>query len=173
MRTAEEKIILRVYAALSASLLLMLVPVVIFAVIAPLLFIGATIAAATIRRRADAQSLIAGHMSFILRTIGIGTLLAVPTTAVAAAYMLSRADSSPLQPCADAMASQIMDGATDMQAVSRLMEPCVGTYITTNMPVIGLSILIAGSVPLVYFAYRLAKGLNRARQGHRIEAGWL
>jgi hypothetical protein len=55
------------------------------------------------------------------------------------------------------------------------MQPCVDAYVSANKVVLAVSVVIAALLPLVYFAYRLAKGLSRARKGHRIgdNKNWL
>ena len=176
MADAETGKIMRVYGALAASLILLLLPHVAFCAMALLLFMGVMIVAYVMRGKADVQSLTHDHMTFIIRTIWIGSLFALVTTVIAAVYMLGYADQSPLMPCAEqAMNAASASTPADMKQIDALMQPCVSAYVSANKVVLAVSVLIAGLLPLVYFAYRLAKGLSRARRSHRIgdNKSWL
>ncbi|MBU0859672.1 MAG: hypothetical protein KJ667_07020 [Alphaproteobacteria bacterium] len=176
MATTEEKIILRVYAALAASLILMFVPLLSVAIVSFVLFIGTMIAAYTIKRKAEPLSLSADHMVFITRTIWIGSLLAIITTSIGAAYMLAYADRYPLMECSQRAADQILaSGAQDMKTLNALMMPCIDGFLALNMQTMIIALVISATLPLVYFAFRLARGLTRARKGHRMgnNKSWL
>ena len=173
MATPEEKKILQVYGALAAALVMMLIPHMAACVVALLLLTGTLVMAYGVKRKAEAHSLAADHMSFILRTIGIGSLMAVLTTTVASVYLLQMADLSPLQPCADRLSSQLLNSPApetmpDVAQMSAVVMPCVHPFVMQNRDVFMAALLIAAALPLVYFAYRMAKGLSRARRGHRI-----
>lgn len=165
----EEKTILRVYGAFAATLIFMLVPHVGMCVIAILLMLGTTIAAYAVRRKAEAHSLAADHMTFIIRTIWIGSGLALITTALASGYMLATADMIPLQSCSDQVAQTIINtGTQDVAVLQAMMQPCINGFIAGNMGVLTNAVIMAAGAPMLYFAYRLAKGLSRARKGHRL-----
>lgn len=166
---AAEKTILRVYGAFAATLIFMLVPHVGMCVLAILMMLGTTIAAYTVRRKSEPGSLAADHMTFIIRSIWIGSGLAALTTAAASAYMLATADMVPLQSCSDQVAQTIINtGTQDVAAMQAMMQPCIDGFISANMGVLTNSVIIAAGAPMLYFAYRLAKGLSRARKGHRL-----
>ena len=168
MATAE-KTILRVYGAFAATLIFMLIPHIGMCVIAILLMLGTTIAAYSVRRKAEPDSLAADHMTFIIRTIWIGSGLAAITTALASGYMLATADMVPLQSCSNHAAQTMANtGTQDPAAIQALMQPCIDGFVNGNMGVLTNAVIIAAGVPMLYFAYRLAKGLSRARKGHRL-----
>ena len=176
MPATEEKKILRIYAAFAASLVLMLMPNAAIAVLAAVLMMGSMIAAYMKRRAADPQSLTADHMNFLIRTIWIGSGLAAITTSIACVYMMKTADHAPLQVCSNNAAAKILESGTqDMRAINAMLQPCVNDFIAANVPVLINSVAMAAALPLIYFAFRTAKGLRRAAGGHRIggDKGWL
>lgn len=169
MATSEEKTILRVYGTFAAALVLMLLPNMLVCILALALMAGVLITAYAKRRKADPHGLIADHMTFIIRTIWLGNGIAVISTAIASIYMMKRANHLPLQDCSHTAAQHILDsGAQDMQTINSLMKPCIDGFIAGNIPVLIASVAIAATPPMLYFAFRTAKGLNRARKGHRI-----
>lgn len=171
MAGTEEKRVVRVYALLTAALLLMLVPHLAVAVIALVMLGAAQIMAYRLRRGADENSLSAEHAGFIIRTIWMGCLIAAITTVMALAYLLRAADSTPLQDCAAKLADMVASlsqPAPDTMTMVRTVEPCIHPYVTANMAVFINALLIAALLPMVYFGYRMAKGLNRALRGHRL-----
>ena len=165
----EEKTILRVYGAFAATLLFMLVPHIGMCIIAMSMLLGTMIAAYNVRRKAEAHSLAADHMTFIIRTLWIGSGLALITTALASGYMLATADMVPLQSCSDRAAQTIINtGTTDTAALQAMMQPCIDGFISGNMGVLINAVIIAAGAPMLYVADRLAQGLSRARKGHRL-----
>jgi uncharacterized membrane protein len=176
MPATEEKKILRVYAAFAASLVLMLMPNAAIAVLAALLMMGSMIAAYMKRRAADPHSLTADHMNFLIRTIWIGSGLAAVTTSIACVYMMKTADHAPLQVCSNNAAQKILESGTeDIKVINAMLQPCVHDFIAANTTVLINSVAMAATLPLIYFAFRTAKGLRRAARGHRIGDGksWL
>lgn len=166
---SEEKNILRVYGAFAATLVFMLAPHIGMCLVAMLMMLGTLVASYTIRRKSEPQSLAADHMTFIIRTLWIGSGLALITTSLASGYMLATADMVPLQSCSDAAAQRIIEtGTTDTMALQAMMQPCIDGFINGNMGVLTNAVIIAAGAPMLYFAYRLAKGLSRARKGHRL-----
>lgn len=170
-RPADNKTIMRLYSAFAASLLLLLVPHMAFCVIALLLFTGTLIAAYGVRgKEEDKESLTANHATFLIRTIWIGSVMALLTTMAGSAYLLAYADDGPLTMCANNAAQAIVNSGMqpDYGQLNMMMQPCIDEYIHGNMNEIVTALLIAGGLPLLYFVFRLAKGLSRARKGHRI-----
>jgi uncharacterized membrane protein len=176
MATTEEKKVLQVYGMLAAALLLMLIPHVTACAVALLLLTGALAAAYAARKKAAENSLVADHMNFIIRTVWLGTFMAMLTTTVASVYMLQIADLSPLQPCANQLADMMLgnsnpENAPDYMKMTAVVTPCVPPFVDTNRMVFINALMIAALLPMAYFAWRMAKGLNRALRGHRMGDG--
>ena len=162
MSSTETKTITHVYAVLTVSLLMSFVPMVGAAALAMILFIGVWIAAYVLRRKTSHDSLLADHMTYIIRTIWITGLFALITTSIASAYILNVYDPSALLGCTGNVST------TDMAALKAAVQPCVDAFVSVNMPYFVKGTIIAGGPLVVYMAYRLAKGLSRATKGHRI-----
>ena len=170
MATAE-KTILRVYGAFAATLIFMLIPHVGMCIIAILLMLGTTIAAYAVRRKAEPGSLAADHMTFIIRTIWIGSGLAAITTAMASYYMFMTAELLTLSNCIISTGENFATrpySEYDYFAFEKDMMRCIQDFTNDNSSVLFVSLLIAEGAPMLYFTYRLAKGLSRARKGHRL-----
>lgn len=176
MPMREDNKILCVYAALIISLVLMLVPHVVAGALSLLLFMGVLVGGYVLRRRNDSGGLMADHMTFIIRTIWIGSGLAVLTTTVAALYMHFNADPTPLADCSQNVADAVLGGATpDLQSLAAMMQPCIIRFLSENDIVMTIALLVSAGPPLFYFVLRIARGLGRAKRGHRIgdHQSWL
>lgn len=163
----EDKIIMRTYAALAASLLLTFVPSATFAAIAMFLFCGVMIAAYILRGKAEKNSLIENHMTYIIRTIWIGSFFAGIFIGIGSVYLISVMDVSSMMSCGQEM----MDAGAAAMSNSELMEimePCMKVFLKDNWGAILMVTLFCGGPVIVYFVYRLAGGMNRALKGHRI-----
>lgn len=163
MKTKEQKVILQIYAAMTASLLVSFVPHVAAALPALLFFTGTLVAAYVLRARHGDDSLMANHMSFIIRTIWISTFLAAVTVAGASFYVLMHYDPSPILACADKLM-----GMVSIPAMETTIRPCVDDFVGVNRRIFIDGTLIAAAPVALYFAFRLARGLSRAGKGHRI-----
>jgi uncharacterized membrane protein len=161
----EQRKIMQVYGMLGASLLLGFIPNVIFAIPALILFCCVPPIAGRIRRRADPASLAANHMTYIIRTIWIATLLAAVTTALATVYILSAYDTSPLQSCVDKL---INSGNVGGSSASTLLMPCMDSFVTVNKNIFLLATLGAAIPFALYLVWRLSRGVSRAQKGYRL-----
>lgn len=155
--TAEQKPVLTAYALLAASLLLSFVPVTAFAVLALLLFTAAFFAASRLRRKSAPDSFAAGHMTYLIRTIWLMSLLAAVTTGLASVYVLALYDPAPIHACADSLLSGA--GNVDLRAG---IEPCLDDFLAVNRSVFLIGGLMAGTPVAAYIAFRLFKGVGRA-----------
>jgi uncharacterized membrane protein len=169
MATAEENRILNVYGALAFSLILMLVPHWAAALLSLIVFSGVLTVAYRLRRKAQPHGLMEDHMTFVVRTIWIGLLLTFVTTVIGGLYMLVTMDQRPLQSCAAQAAEMLLANNTpDMNALNNVMQPCLTEFMQVNAQVMMMALLISAILPLIYFAMRIARGMGRARGGHRI-----
>lgn len=165
-RAPEEKKILRVYGAFAAALVMMFVPHAAACVLALLLFSGTMTAAYIVRRKSEADSLTAGHMTHIIRTMWIGSAMAFLTTIVATLFMLPQINYDPVNACTEPYQAAMAAG--DSAAAIDSLRQCLDEFMATNMPVLMMATVMAAALPLVYFLLCLARGLSRALKGHRI-----
>lgn len=168
--TKERNKIITLYAVLFFSLIGGFVPHVLFAVIAILLFIGGMIAAYSARGKAEPHSLTANHMTYLIRTIWIVSLMVFVTTLAAGFYVLGAYDPTPVNACAERLMNM-----TDVAAMEQMVRPCMDDFVRVNFQVFMIGLLIAAGPVIPYFLWRLLKGLNRARNGYRLadEKSWL
>lgn len=161
---AEQKKVIRVYAAFVACLFLGLVPSILFATLTALLFTGVMSAAYRIRKNSAEGSLAENHMTYIIRTIWLISFLAIITLGVAAAYFLSVYDPTPVQSCFDG----IMSGTAHASSATALFMPCADDFNEANGTALKIGGIISAAPVVVYFLYRLMKGVPRALQGYRV-----
>jgi uncharacterized membrane protein len=158
----ERQTILKIYGMLGLMIVFGFIPNIVFCALALVMFGLMMPVARHFRRKAGPDSLIASHMTWIIRTVWIVTLMALVLLAIATAYILSVYNISPLQPCTDNMLAALEAGK---EPGFGLVLPCVEPFMDANRHIF----LIAGfgvGVPVVlYLLLRLAKGLASARRG--------
>lgn len=163
----QQRLVLNIYALLGVSLLMMALPYMTAAFAAMILFLGTLIAAYIIRGRAGAQSYAANHMTYLIRTIWIGSFFALITLTLASLYIISLFDPAPMQTCAERLLSM---PNSDPQTLQALLQPCMDEFMRVNREIFITGSLIAIGPVVLYFLYRIAKGLSRAFKQHRIGA---
>ena len=165
----DQKKVLRLYAAFGAALALSVVPFVLAAFLSMVLFLGVLIAAYILRTGTEEGSLIENHMGFIIRTIWIGSFLALLTIVVASIYLFYGMDNTPLDPCIQHFLS-IGPGTRvlELQAMTDIFRSCYGAYMDANLRIFIMSGVIAAGPVLIYFIARYARGISRAMNGYRI-----
>lgn len=169
---ANQKKIVRIYGAFGAGLVFSMVPLWSAAFISAALIAGVLIIAYVVRTDAEHGSLSENHMTFIIRTIWIGSLLALITTTAASIYFFKTLDNAPLQPCAEAILS-LASGMSDPAAMERTIDnfmamPCWATYWQKNLMIFIIGGVIAAGPILIYFLVRYIRGLTRAMKGYRV-----
>jgi uncharacterized membrane protein len=176
---ASQKKIVRIYGAFGAGLIFSMVPLWSAAFVSAVLIAGVLIMAYVLRTDAEHGSLTENHMTFIIRTIWIGSLLALVTTAAASVYFFKALDNTPLQPCAEAilsMASGMSDPTLMEKHINDFMAmPCWANYWQTNLMIFIIGGVIAAGPILIYFVVRYVRGLTRAMRGYRVASpkAWL
>lgn len=169
---ANQKKIVRLYGAFGAGLVFSMVPLWSAAIVSATLIAGVLIMAYVVRTDTEHGSLSENHMTFIIRTIWIGSLFALITTAAASLYFFKTLDNAPLQPCADAILS-LASGMTEPAAMERIIDnfmamPCWANYWQKNIMIFITGGVIAAGPILIYFAIRYIRGLTRAMKGYRV-----
>lgn len=171
----DQRRILRLYAAFGAALVLSVLPYMLAAFLSLVLGLGVLIAAYILRKDTAEGSLMENHMTFVIRTIWIGSFLALLTTSAGSIYLFQSLDNTPLLPCIENLIGMLsaITPDTSVEALQELMSQeiiyaCVENYMKANLRVfIGAGVLVAGPV-LLYFIIRYARGLSRAMGGYRV-----
>ncbi len=156
----------KLYAALGASLVISCVPSIIAALFASLLFMGSLIAAYFCRKRADEGSLLENHSTHIIRTIWIGSFVAMLFIIAASFYMLQNLDSLPMMNCIDLLVNA--GTSIDASSAMNILRPCWDEYMRVNYDLFITSGAIAIGPAALYFIYRYIRGLTRAIKGYRL-----
>ena len=165
----DQRKVMQLYAAFGAALLLSVVPFILAAFTSAVLFMGVLIAAHILRAGTEHGSLLENHMTFVIRTIWIGSFLALITMSAASFYLFDRIDHTPLDPCIRSFLSVGQGAFTlDPQALMNIFKGCFHNYIAVNFQTFLISGLIAAVPILLYFIIRYARGLARAAGGYRI-----
>ncbi len=173
----EHNKVTQLYGAFGASLVLMLVPSVMVALAALLLFLGVLIAAYIIRSGAEKGSLCENHATFIIRTIWIGSFFSAITLSIACTYMVENIDNNPMLACAESILAnaQTLMMSNDFMALANLVSPCMDNFLAANNQVLMISMAIAALPILLYFILRFSRGISRALKGYRVSnpKSWL
>jgi uncharacterized membrane protein len=148
------------------------VPSPAFVIVALILFCIVPPLAGRIRRHANPESLVANHMTYLIRTVWIFTLLALVTVIAATIYVLSVYDPGPLQSCIATITAATQAG---QNPDPQMLEPCIGNFALANKTTFAIGGLVAGLPAVLYLVYRLARGISRAQKGYRIDnvKNWL
>lgn len=162
MENKEQKVITNIYAALCVSLVMSFLPMMTAAGLALIMFMGVLTASYVLRGRTAHDSLIADHMTFIIRTVWISGFLSLTTMTAAGLYIAKVVNPSEIMSCVTG------DLPSDTRAIMAMIQPCMPAFLSSNMlPLINALLLGAGPV-VIYMVYRIVKGLSRALKGHRI-----
>jgi len=163
----HHKAVMGLYIGIGLSLLLSLVPILSFAIISLLLFIGVLIASYVVRGKTETGSFAENHATFIIRTLWIVSFISLITIGIASFYMFGRLDYSLLNPCINDLSSRgiayIESAGT--QELYRLIQPCADNFIDANIGFFITAALIAGGPVLIYVGYRLFRGVCPFKKG--------
>ena len=155
-----QKKVTQIYAVLVAALVLNFAPMHILQIFGSILFIAAFIALYIYRANSEKDDLVHNHMTFLIRTVWIASLLLGIGILAAAAL----ADHSSLENMMnDVMQTGIMPSHVEMQSL--MLD-----YMRDNIGVLFLTL----GPSLIYIIYRVGKGLTRALKGYRMPnpKGW-
>lgn len=146
---SETRDVTQIYGALAAAIILSCVPMVMTQSLALILFLAAIITAYVLRVRTETGSLTDNHMTYLIRTFWIFSLLFLIGMAVAAWYLTTELDLYRLQGILEVLISDQPTMTADIWLL---------TYTT----------LLTLGPGFVYFIYRLARGITRAIKGYRM-----
>ncbi len=165
---AEQKKIVRIYSVFGLSLVASVIPEMTAAFFSLILGIGVLITAYTVRSASAKDSLTENHMTFIIRTIWIGSFFAISSMIAAALYLFAVLDNMVLIPCVERFAGTGVPVESDTALIMDMFGECFQTYWATNkQPLIIGGIIAAGPV-LIYFIARFVRGITRASRGYRV-----
>ncbi len=176
----EKKKVLAVYTAFGLSLLMGFVPMIEAAGLCLVLMIVVLVWAYIVRGNAEDHGLADNHMTFIIRTIWIGSSLSIVTAFIGGVYMFGMINNEPLMPCVENLYNVMMDMSNFLdtsnveQKIKASLQGCMDEYLRVNlMTLIVSGVIIIGPV-VVYFAVRFVRGFSRAVKGYRVanEKSW-
>lgn len=164
----EQKSVMRVYAALVASVILQAMPMVVAQGIGTLILFGAWVACGIVRRRSKPEGLAHNHMIYLSRTLWISSFLLIVGVALAGVWVLQEGDHSAI----DRLANGIMNGSAPSEAA---LAAAGKDYFLTNFRLILEASLLTIGPGFAYFFYRTLRGFLRAGRGYRMAdpKGWL
>ena len=154
----ELKTVKKVYAALGVTLLAAFIPSTIAAIAVVLLLTGTLIAAYSIRRKSEPESLTANHMAYIIRSIWISSLVGAIATAIALVYVLSSYDPGPIQNCLN-----------NVMGSPQGVDSCLSDFVATNKTVFIIGTIIAAIPVTGYSLWRLFNGSKAALKSVPVE----
>lgn len=161
--------ILWVYVLFGMSIVLSLFPYAIAATGSFIALLAVMMGAYILRAGKPPESLTYNHMTFISRTIWIGSLLASMTLSLGAFYLMKIIDNSPLNPCIDKFLNVGPDTFFDLSSMPAIFESCMARYISVNIQPFIISGAIAAVPAYLYFLMRFARGFSRALDSTMLE----
>lgn len=158
----EVRRIVNVYAALSAAIVAQFIPHITIQLIGVCLFGLVWLAVIIIRRLAkDPDGLTKNHMTFILKTIWVGSLLLTIGTTLGSAYIYEFGDNTVIYDFLNRISAGSLIGFYDIEGVIKM-------YMIRNKSLIIMTAIASFGPCIIYIVYRLVGGVSRAKKGHRI-----
>lgn len=161
--------VIRVYALFGLGLVLSLVPNLFAAGASAILIMAVLMMAYIFRTDTEQGSLLENHMTFIIRTIWIGSFVALIGMALGSAYLFKALNHNPMMPCMqDFLNLGPAAAAYGPDYLMNIFTKCWPEYWQVNL----MALLIGGSMAagpvLIYFVARYIRGITRATRGYRI-----
>jgi uncharacterized membrane protein len=161
----NTKIILGLYLCLTVSLLIGFIPVSSVSVLSLIIFTVTFIFAYVIRGKAEEGSITDNHMTFIIRTIWYASFILIPFAIAGAIYLYSVIDNTPLYECMDKLAANGNLGSVQLDQLMMALRPCMEDFILKNKTFFVTGLLISTGPIIVYFFYRIIRGLSYILKG--------
>lgn len=163
------KKIMMLYGLLVLSMVVSFIPHLAFAYLAMFMFVATLLLAHIFRAEDKEEGLLAHHMTWIIRTIWIASVLALPTIGLAAAYMIPNIDYSHMDHCVQEATALLDPENPDYAAMDDAIQPCMDNFLTHNKMVFAFAMLIGGGPLVLYLLLRLYRGLSAFRTGEKID----
>ncbi len=165
----EQKTVIAVYGALCASLIVSCIPSLIMCFVSLVMFTGVLVVAYVIRGNALPESLAENHMTYVIRTIWITSLIVAVVTTAGSLTLLPNINQDPAQPCIQEIVDKILSGVMPgVEEMSAMMEPCKEAYMAANRMLFLITAIIAAIPVFSYLIVRIRRGFSRARGGYRL-----
>lgn len=175
----DHTLIVYFYGVFGLSLILSLIPSMAFASIVVLLITLLLIACYIKRHDATKDSFKENHLTYIIRTIWIGTIIGVITTIAGGIYMRIYIDYTPIYICIDRNIvinpNEFLSDdykvilSLTMKLMKEVVDLCMDGFIAANKKTFLYSTLISAGPVVLYFILRFAKGFSKALSGHKVE----
>lgn len=156
-----QKRVIQLYGALAAAVVLQCLPVPVLQIVGAVLMLGALMRVYAMRRSAAPESLAHSHMVFLVRTVWISALFLLIGFLGASVWFYQMADHSLVYSMVDSVRAGVIPDETQIMGM-------LGSYKETNLRLLILASVFAAAPAVLYFTFRMAKGLSRAARGYRI-----
>lgn len=157
----EHKTVMRVYAAVVASVILQAMPMMVAQGIGTLILFGAWLATYMVRWRAAPNGLARNHMLWLSRTLWISSLLLTVGIVLAGLWVLREGDHGVIDRLSESLLSGSAPSESSVAAMGR-------EYFLTNYALILKASLLTMGPGFAYFFYRVLRGFVRAGRGYRM-----
>jgi uncharacterized membrane protein len=149
------------YIILIISTVLSFVPFAVAQLASISLIIAVLIMAYLYRAKDSEDGLLFNHMTYLIRTIWIGSTFLSAGIIAAGIYVFLQGDHSLVQNAANQISAGTMFSENDLIALGN-------DYIMANKNVLILGTGVFVGPAILYFIYRIANGYSRAAKGYRI-----
>ena len=165
----ERKTVVNIYAGMIASLILQFAPNSTLQILAILAFLIAFIWCYLARSRADKNSLVANHATYLIRSIWIFSLLTTIGVILCVIWLGFTVDPELIKSLSRGYIETVSQTGTP-----NISEDYIA-LVEQNLSGVLLAVLITLGPSLVYLGYRLIKGARRGISGYRIDKpnAWL
>lgn len=161
-RTDKKNNIMLMYTLLGISIAMSIFPFVTAAFGTLLTITAVMIGAYVLRSGMPEGSLTHNHMTFISRTIWIGSLYASVMLVIGCVYLLENINNAPLDPCIQKFMNVGLDTYFQLSSMPAIFESCMAGYVSANLK----AFIISGATVVVpaylFFLMRFARGYSRA-----------
>lgn len=164
----EQKNVTQFYGAFAASVICNFIPLAIVQIFGWSLMLAVLIGAYIYKARSKLDSLAYNHMTYIIGTIWIGSLLLFLGMLVATYWVYAQGDHTVIEGLIATVNSGTIVSEAEMTSVLHsYMQQNYKLLMTVTLSTVGPAVL--------YVVYRTACGLSRASKGYRMAkpAGWL
>lgn len=158
---AKQKKTNSLYIILILSTVLSFVPLAVAQIASISLIVAVLVMAYLYRARDNEDGLLYNHMTYLIRTIWIGSTFLSLGVIAAGIYMYLQGDHSLIHDAANQIAGGTM---LSEQALIGLTKD----YMSANKNVLILGTGVFVGPAILYFIYRIANGYSRAAKGYRI-----
>lgn len=168
MPEPDRPILLKLYGAMAASVILQCLPVPALQLAGMALMTAALAGAYVLRARRAPQSLAHNHLTFLIRTVWIGGLFLAVGFAGACAWFYAVGDHAAIEN----LTAAVLDGA---RVGPEQVRAALESYKDANLRLLIIASVFAAAPAVLYVWLRLIRGAARAARGYRMAdpARWI